>query len=123
MDNAAKDGAALHLMGLLSDGGVHSHNTHLYGLLEMAKKRGVRDVFVHCLMDGRDVPPTSGVNFLAELQEKMKEIGVGRIARHRPVLRHGSRQPLGAGGKSVRRHGVPRGRSGRRSRGGGEGLV
>ena len=68
MENAAKDGAALHLMGLLSDGGVHSHNGHLYGLLEMAKKSGVRNVFVHCLMDGRDVPPTSGVDFLAELQ-------------------------------------------------------
>ncbi len=80
MENAAKDGAALHLMGLLSDGGVHSHNGHLYGLLEMAKKNGVRNVFVHCLMDGRDVPPTSGVDFLAKLQEKMKEIGVGRIA-------------------------------------------
>ncbi|MCI9413555.1 MAG: 2,3-bisphosphoglycerate-independent phosphoglycerate mutase [Clostridiales bacterium] len=80
MENAKKPGAALHLAGLLSDGGVHSHNTHLYGLLQMAKKRGVEKVFVHCLMDGRDVPPTSGVDFLAELQEKMKEIGVGRIA-------------------------------------------
>ena len=80
MENAAKPGAALHLAGLLSDGGVHSHNTHLYGLLEMAKKMGVQQVFVHCLMDGRDVPPTSGKGFVEELQAKMQEIGVGRIA-------------------------------------------
>ncbi len=80
MENAAKPGAALHLAGLLSDGGVHSHNTHLYGLLEMAKKIGVQQVFVHCLMDGRDVPPTSGKGFVEELQAKMQEIGVGRIA-------------------------------------------
>lgn len=80
MENAAKPGAALHLAGLLSDGGVHSHNAHLYGLLEMAKKMGVQQVFVHCLMDGRDVPPTSGKGFVEELQAKMQEIGVGRIA-------------------------------------------
>ncbi len=80
MENAAKPGVALHLAGLLSDGGVHSHNTHLYGLLEMAKKIGVQQVFVHCLMDGRDVPPTSGKGFVEELQAKMQEIGVGRIA-------------------------------------------
>ena len=80
MENAAKPGAALHLAGLLSDGGVHSHNTHLYGLLEMAKKMGVQQVFVHCLMDGRDVPPTSGKGFVEELQAEMQEIGVGRIA-------------------------------------------
>ena len=60
-NNAKKPGAALHLMGLLSDGGVHSHNRHhLYGLMEMAKKNGVEKVFIHCFMDGRDVPPTSG---------------------------------------------------------------
>lgn len=79
MDNAA-NGKALHLIGLLSDGGVHSHLTHLFGLLEMAKKNGVKDVFVHCLMDGRDVPPTSGKEFVAALQAKMDELGVGRIA-------------------------------------------
>ena len=76
----AKGDKALHLIGLLSDGGVHSHLTHLYGLLEMAKKSGVNNVFVHCLMDGRDVPPTSGKDFVAQLQEKMNEIGVGSIA-------------------------------------------
>lgn len=80
MENAKKPGASLHLAGLLSDGGVHSHNTHLYGLLEMAKKNGVENVFVHCLMDGRDVPPTSGKGFIEELQAKMAEIGLGKIA-------------------------------------------
>ena len=80
MDAAKKDGAALHLAGLLSDGGVHSHFDHLIGLLEMAKKSGVKNVFVHCLMDGRDVPPTSGKDFVALLQQKMQEIGVGKIA-------------------------------------------
>ncbi len=80
MENVKKNGTALHLMGLLSDGGVHSHNTHLYGLLEMAKKFGIENVFVHCFMDGRDVPPTSGKDYVAELLKKMEEIGVGRIA-------------------------------------------
>lgn len=67
-------------MGLLSDGGVHSHNTHLYALLEMCKQRGVKDVYVHCFMDGRDVPPTSGIEYVKELEAKIKEIGVGKIA-------------------------------------------
>ena len=80
VENAKKTGGALHLIGLLSDGGVHSHNTHLYGLLELAKRQGLTDVWVHCLMDGRDVPPTSGRDFLAALEAKLKEIGVGRIA-------------------------------------------
>ena len=79
MENAKGD-KALHLIGLLSDGGVHSHLTHLYGLIEMAKKSGVSNVFVHCLMDGRDVPPSSGKDFVAQLQDKMNEIGVGRVA-------------------------------------------
>ena len=67
-------------MGLLSDGGVHSHNSHLYALLEMAKKKGVEKVFVHCFLDGRDVPPTSGSEYVEELEKKCKEIGVGKIA-------------------------------------------
>ena len=70
----------LHLMGLLSDGGVHSMNTHLYELLTMAKIEGVEDICVHCFMDGRDTPPESGVGFIEELQKQMREIGVGRIA-------------------------------------------
>ncbi len=80
MDTAKKNGTRLHLMGLLSDGGVHSHNTHLYALLEMAKQRGLKDVFVHCLLDGRDVPPTSGSDFVQQLQNEIDRIGVGKIA-------------------------------------------
>ncbi len=80
MENCKKNGSSLHLMGLLSDGGVHSHNRHLYGLLEMAKKAGLEKVYVHCFMDGRDVPPSSGKAFVEELMAKMKEIGVGKIA-------------------------------------------
>lgn len=80
IDNAKKHGSALHLMGLLSDGGVHSHNSYLYALLKLAKDKGVKDVFVHCFMDGRDVPPTSGKDFVAELQGKISEIGIGKIA-------------------------------------------
>lgn len=80
IENCKKNNSALHLMGLLSSGGVHSHNTHLYGLLELAKKSGLEKVYVHCFMDGRDVPPSSGKDFVAELCDKMKEIGVGEIA-------------------------------------------
>jgi len=70
----------LHLMGLLSDGGVHSMNTHLYALLEMAKRQEVGDVCVHCFMDGRDTPPESGAGFIAALEREMRRIGIGRIA-------------------------------------------
>ena len=78
---AAKEGGkALHLIGLVSSGGVHSHNTHLYGLLELAKRQGLSDVYVHAIMDGRDVPPDSGKGFIEELEAKMAEIGVGKIA-------------------------------------------
>lgn len=80
IENCKKNNSRLHCMGLLSDGGVHSHNTHLYGILEAAKKAGLTEVYVHCFMDGRDVPPTSGAGFIEELVEKMKEIGVGEIA-------------------------------------------
>ena len=80
MNNAKENGKALHFMGLLSDGGVHSHNTHLYALLEMAKRQGLEKVFVHCFMDGRDVPPSSGKDYVKELMEKLDEIGVGKIA-------------------------------------------
>ena len=73
-------GKALHLMGLLSDGGVHSHNEHLYGLLEMAKRMGLDKVYVHCFMDGRDVPPSSGKSYVEQLMAKLEEIGVGKIA-------------------------------------------
>ena len=80
MDEANAQGTALHLIGLLSDGGVHSHNSHLYALLVMAKKRGVKRVYIHAMLDGRDVPPTSGLEFVRELEAKTREIGVGEIA-------------------------------------------
>ena len=80
MENAKKPGTALHLMGLLSDGGVHSHIRHLFGLIEMAKKMGVEKVYVHCFMDGRDVPPTSGAEYIEELQKELEKTGVGKIA-------------------------------------------
>ena len=75
-----ESGSALHLMGLLSDGGVHSHITHLYALLELAKRHGLEKVFVHVFLDGRDVSPTSGLGFVQALQEKLAELGVGKIA-------------------------------------------
>ena len=80
IDTARDNGGDLHLMGLLSDGGVHSHNSHLYALLEMAKQRGMERVYVHCFLDGRDVPPSSGLDYVRQLEEKMAEIGVGKIA-------------------------------------------
>ena len=80
MENCKKNSSALHLMGLMSDGGVHSHNTHLYGIMDLAKRSGVDKVYIHCFMDGRDVPPTSGKDYLAELYKKCDEIGVGEIA-------------------------------------------
>ena len=80
IENCKKNNSALHLIGLLSDGGVHSHIEHLYGLLQMAKKNDLKKVYVHCLMDGRDVSTTSGIGFIKELQDKMLELGVGKIA-------------------------------------------
>lgn len=80
MDNAVNGGKNLHIYGLLSDGGVHSHITHLFALLEMAEKRGVKNCFVHCFMDGRDVSPTSGAGFIRDLQNHIKQIGYGKIA-------------------------------------------
>ncbi|OYO51492.1 phosphoglycerate mutase (2,3-diphosphoglycerate-independent), partial [Lachnotalea glycerini] len=80
VENAKINNTALHLFGLLSDGGVHSHNTHLYGLLRLAKQQGLDKVYVHCFLDGRDTPPASGKAFVEALTDKMKEIGVGEIA-------------------------------------------
>ena len=80
VENCKKNGSALHLMGLLSDGGVHSHNTHLYALLELAKRHGLEKVFVHCFLDGRDTPPASGREYAEALNKEMEKIGVGRIA-------------------------------------------
>ena len=78
--NVKEHDSALHMYGLVSDGGVHSHNTHIYGLLELAKRQGIEKVYVHCFLDGRDTPPASGKDYVAELADKMKEIGVGKIA-------------------------------------------
>ncbi len=80
VENCKKNHSALHLMGLLSDGGVHSHNSHLYALVEMARENGLNEVYIHAFMDGRDVPPTSGRDYLAQCQAKLDEIGVGKIA-------------------------------------------
>ena len=80
LTNCVDKNSALHLMGLLSDGGVHSHINHLYGLINCAKDMGIEKVYVHCFLDGRDVPPSSGADFVAQLEEKLKEIGVGKIA-------------------------------------------
>lgn len=80
IDNCKKNNSDLHLWGLLSDGGVHSHNTHLYAILELCKRQGLSNVYVHPFFDGRDTPPASGKGFLEELIAKMKEIGVGKVA-------------------------------------------
>ena len=98
MDNCQERDGALHLMGLLSDGGVHSHITHLFALLEMAKKRGLGRVYVHCFLDGRDVPPASGKGYVEQLVDKLQRGGRGPDRhRHGPLLRHGPGQALGPG--------------------------
>ena len=80
MSNCREWGSALHLMGLLSDGGVHSHITHLFALLKMAKEQGLEKVYVHCFLDGRDVPPSSGESYVEQLQAEIQKLGVGQIA-------------------------------------------
>ncbi len=80
IDNCKRKDSALHLYGLLSDGGVHSHITHLFGLLELAKQNNLRKVYIHCFLDGRDTPPKSGIDYVHQLQTKMRELGVGEIA-------------------------------------------
>lgn len=80
MDHAIKNDSALHLFGLLSDGGVHSHQNHLYALLETAKEKGVKETYVHAFLDGRDVAPTSGAGFMQELVDKMAELSYGKVA-------------------------------------------
>ena len=80
MDDCLKNGASLHLYGLLSDGGVHSHIDHLYALLQMAKDKGLHRVYIHCFLDGRDVSPTSGKGFVQALADKCAALGVGKIA-------------------------------------------
>ena len=80
IENCKKNNSKLHILGLVSDGGVHSHIRHLYGLLEMAKRRDFEDVYVHCFLDGRDTPPASGESYILKLQDKMKEKKIGKIA-------------------------------------------
>lgn len=80
IENCRKNNSKLHIIGLLSDGGVHSHNRHLYALLELAKRKGFEDVFVHCFLDGRDTPPASAEMYITKLEEKMKEKEIGKIA-------------------------------------------
>ena len=80
IENAKKNGKKLHLYGLLSDGGVHSHITHLYALIKLAKQAGLNDVFVHCFLDGRDVSPTSGADFIKALKEETEKLSFGTIA-------------------------------------------
>lgn len=78
--NVKENNSSLHIMGLVSDGGVHSHNSHLYALLELAKRNNVENVYIHAFLDGRDTPPTSAIEYIKELEEKITEIGVGKIA-------------------------------------------
>ena len=80
VENCVKNGSALHLMGLLSDGGVHSHIEHLFGLMEMAKDMGVEKIYVHAFLDGRDVPPTSGAEYMEKLVQETQRIGAGKVA-------------------------------------------
>ena len=80
VENCKTNDSSLHMFGLLSDGGVHSHNTHLYGLLELAKRNGLSKVYVHCFLDGRDTPPASGKEYAEQLEAEMQKIGVGEIA-------------------------------------------
>ncbi len=80
VENVRKNDSSLHLYGLVSPGGVHSHDTHIYGLLELAKREGLKKVYVHCFLDGRDTPPASGKEYVENLEKKMAEIGVGEVA-------------------------------------------
>lgn len=80
MENCKKNGSALHILGLLSDGGVHSHLEHIFGLIDMAKENGLSKVYLHCFMDGRDVPPSSGKSYVEKLEAKLSETGIGKIA-------------------------------------------
>lgn len=80
VEHCKNNNSSLHIMGLLSDGGVHSHITHLYALMQLAKDNNIKNVYIHCFMDGRDTEPNSGIKFIKELEQKIEEIGVGEIA-------------------------------------------
>ena len=85
VENCKKNNSALHMFGLLSDGGVHSHNTHLYGLLELAKRNGLEKVYVHCFLDGRDTPPQSAKGFAEELEAEMKKYSQASLLKLYPA--------------------------------------
>ena len=122
MDACLEKGTSLHLMGLLSDGGVHSHLEHLFALLRLAKRRGLEHVYLHAFLDGRDVSPTSGADFVAQTVAQCRGDRRGQDRHgHGPVLCHGPGQALGPGGGGLRRHGVRRGRRAE-SRPGGRGT-
>ncbi len=90
IENCKKHNSKLHIMGLLSDGGVHSHIRHLYGLLEAAKRKGFEDVYIHCFMDGRDTPPASGEMYITELKEKILDKGIRKNCNNfRKILCNG----------------------------------
>ena len=109
MKNARSGGRRLHLFGLLSDGGVHSYQTHLYALLKMAKQNGVDRVFVHAFMDGRDTLPTNGAGYLEQLQQKMREYNTGKIASVRTAATTPwTATAAGSASPSVQRHGLRR---------------
>ena len=82
IENCKKNNSKLHIMGLLSDGGVHSHLRHLFAILELAKRKGFEDVYVHCFLDGRDTPPASGENYIMQLEEKMKEKELEKLLQY-----------------------------------------
>ncbi len=110
MKAAIDAGKAIHLMGLVGTGGVHSHADHWFGVLEMAKHMGAKDVYLHCIIDGRDTDPHSGKGFLADLQAKLDELGDRQDRqRFRPLLRHGPRQQLGPRREGLRRFRLRRG--------------
>lgn len=113
MNKALKNGTALHLMGLLSDGGVHSHIEHLYGILELAKKKGLKDVYIHAFLDGRDVPPSSAAEYADKLLNKLKEIGIGKVATVEADTMQWTEITTGTELKSICRYGIWRGQQGR----------
>ena len=121
MDACLEKGTSLHLMGLLSDGGVHSHLEHLFALLRLAKRRGLEHVYLHAFLDGRDVSPTSGADFVAQTVAQCREIGVGKIATVMAGTMPWTGTSAGTGWRRLTTHGVRRGRRAE-SRPGGRGT-
>jgi len=99
VENARQSTGRLHLIGLVSPGGVHSHTDHLYGIVAEAHRAGIQEIFIHALMDGRDTDPRSGAGYLQDLQDELARIGA-----HRPLLGYGPGQALGPGRTGLERH-------------------